>query len=260
MRVLETFMGSVALAALALSSGQANAQSTQSSPPPPMRDSAPSIRSTTTEAGLGSGTNTTEVQNAFAPNRDTVRSMTTYSEMLKVARCLAARAKGQVIDALEAAPGSPLESRRYSRTYEVFQTCGPQHTPILSLQRGSWSETMYLKQHPQPLSGEGKGDAGRSFAEAEKVWNVGREAADQTMIAATNCLVAARPSDADAILRSAHGSEMEATLMDQIFMRAPQCAGASRPTDLSRTFLRAFLADSLYRAAEGGNKLAIFGK
>ena len=201
-----------------------------------------------------------QAENGFAPTRDTIRSMATYGEMLKVAGCLSARGRSQVLKALASRPSSPEESRQYARTFDTLTTCGKQHTTILTLQRGSWSEAMYLKRHADALALTAPGRADEPFVATERAWNSEREAGDQAVIDATNCLTAARPGIVDAILRSSHGSDQETALMDQLFAAAPQCAGAVRPAKLSKTFLRAFLADSLYRAAEGETKLAIFVK
>src|SRR3546814_19829057 len=66
------------------------------------------------------------------------------------------------------------------------------------------------------------------------------------MISATDCLVAQQPAIADRVLRSEHGSDAESSAMDSLFAYASKCAGPKRPEALSRSFLRAFVADSMY--------------
>src|SRR3546814_12595524 len=63
---------------------------------------------------------------------------------------------------------------------------------------------------------------------------------------ATDCLVAQQPAIADRVLRSEHGSDAVSSAMDSLFAYASKCAGPKRPEALSRSFLRAFVADSMY--------------
>lgn len=194
----------------------------------------------------------------FVPSRDTVSSMKAYNMVLKVADCLVNAGQTRVIATLATQPGSGSESRSFAQGHRLHKECGKQYTTILSLQRGSQSEKLYLKQHPTPMAAQGAAANAMTFMQGEKDWNAKREQGDQVMIGATNCLVASNPALVDALLRTTHGTDAEASVVGSIFASSPHCAGAIMPPGLSRTFLRAFLADSLYRASAGPNKFPLF--
>lgn len=193
----------------------------------------------------------------FDPTRDTVKSMQTYDHLLKYGNCLANISRSGAMKAMDTKPYSADERRQTMVLGERSTACTlGKIENIHSLVRGTIAEALYKKNVTAvPALADDPGRAS-SFVVAENLFNNEREQGDQVMIGATNCMVATSPAKAHAVLRSAHGSNEEAAAMDALFAAAPACAGRTRPAGLSRSFLRAFIADSAWRFASGPAKLA----
>lgn len=185
------------------------------------------------------------------PDRDTPQSLNSYSQMLEAARCTAKIGRKPSVNALNQQPNTAAERTQIRLIDErIFSCRGTALSRIASLQRGSLAEAVYKTS---PL--EGADLAGlqpgspryNDFLRVQRTFNGEMEADDRPMTLATTCLVAQRPGLADGVLRTRHGSAEEVRAMDSLFASAPGCAGAARPQGISRSFLRAFLADSLQR-------------
>ena len=193
----------------------------------------------------------------FQPERDTPRSFTSYNHMIDNGRCSAKIGRKLTAALLSEMPKSTAELSQYGQLDVRLASCratGP--TRIHSLQRGSLAEGMVYKMAVAPTALAPDSPRYAAFITGERTFNSLREAADQPLIAATNCLAAQQPARALAVFASRHGSAAEASAMDALFAGAPGCAGGVRPANVSRSFLRAFLADSLQRLAvfsQGGD-------
>lgn len=190
---------------------------------------------------------------AFLPGRDTGGSMAAYEAVTKVAECHRSVRASLIRRILETEPGSADEDRAFRRPFRQVPNCGGKLTNVAEIQRGSWSEVMYLDEfEAAPAFPAKTAPEIAAFITAEEERNGGRAAFDKAMIGVADCLVAGDLPTADALLRSKHGGPEEAKLMDDLFKATPECAGAQRPQTVSRTFLRAFIADSLYSASQSG--------
>ncbi len=188
------------------------------------------------------------------PSRDTPDSIHTYQVMLDYGDCAARLGGGFVAEILASPADSRSEKHDLRELQDRAHSCRRSGLPnILSLQRGVLAEGMYKdmfeKAPPLPSYGAAKAEY-QAFIDLEKKRNHLRSKNDQAMINATDCLAAQQPAIADRILRSEHGSDAEANAMDSLFAYASKCAGPTRPSTLSRSFLRAFLADSAYHYAK----------
>lgn len=184
----------------------------------------------------------------FDPTRDTPESMQGYVALIKHSDCLIAN--GQSAEGvLTTKPNSRSERSRTALLRERVKTCSAKGLGnIHSLVRGSLAEAMYMRQVRQvPAVDAARGQA---FVNAEKAFQSERDQGDQVMAAVMSCMVATSPDKAHALLATQHGTTEEATAMDVFFAASQKCgAGASRPKNLSRSFIRAFVADSAWRLA-----------
>lgn len=184
----------------------------------------------------------------FDPTRDTAESMKGYVGLIKHSDCLIAN--GQSAEGvLTSKPNSRSERSKTALLRGRVKTCSSKGLAnIHSLVRGSLAEAMYMRQVRQaPTLDPSRSQA---FVAAEKIFQSDRDQGDQVMASVMSCMVAAAPDKAHALLASVHGSTEEATAMDVFFAAAQKCgAGATRPKNLSRSFIRAFVADSAWRLA-----------
>ena len=188
-------------------------------------------------------------QNAkLIPNRDTAASMKSYGKLLEHAECLMSRghtAEGVLVDK----PNSRSERSKTALLRERDRTCHMKGLEnIHSLVRGSLAEAMYGRHFPQmPAMNAARAQA---FLNAERAFQAEREKNDQVMGTVMTCMVAVAPQQAHAVLATTHGTPQEASAMDAFFVASQKCgAGATRPSNLSRSFIRAFVADSAWRFA-----------
>lgn len=193
------------------------------------------------------------------PDMDTTQSVQAYERLLIFANCAARSSASTMTEALAAPPRSSAEDARFGRLQQRLAGCPSNPIGILSLERGAFSEAMYRAMAPATI--DEKAIAATSadtmkFIEAEDTWNKLRETNDKAMIDATNCLVAVQPGLANRLMFTAHGSADETAALDELFAKAPDCAGATRPKNISKSFLRAFVADSTYRLSisDAGSK------
>jgi hypothetical protein len=198
----------------------------------------------------GDPTKISNVQ-ALRPDRDTPQSFTIYHHGLDFSTCVVARSQEKAKAILATTPHSAGENGEFDRMPMQFGGCnGSYMIGIATLARGALSEATY-KSIVTPSFDESKITAtakdSDAFLESELKHNKLREKADQAMIDATNCMAVVQPAMVHKVLYTPHGSVEEATAMDALFAAAPTCAGATRPKTLSRSFLRGFLGDSMYR-------------
>ncbi len=184
----------------------------------------------------------------FDPTRDTAESMQGYVKLLKHSDCVVGA--GQPADGiLTTKPNSRSERSKTALLRERVRTCSTKGLEnVHSLVRGSLAEAMYMRQVRQvPVVDAARAQA---FVNAEKAFQSERDQGDQVMASVMSCMVATSPDKAHALLATQHGSTEEATAMDVFFAASQKCgAGASRPSNLSRSFIRAFVADSAWRFA-----------
>ena len=182
------------------------------------------------------------------PNRDTAESMQSYANLLKHSDCLLVA--GQTAEGiLTDEPNSKSERTKTALLRQRVKTCDSKGLEnIHSLVRGSLAEAMYLRQVPRAPAV----DAARAqaFLNAEKAFHSSREKNDQVVANVVSCMVAASPTHAHAVLTAQHGTAAEDAAMNALFAAGQKCgAGSARPANLSRSFLRAFVADSAWRLA-----------
>jgi len=192
------------------------------------------------------------------PAKDTPASTRVYTQMLDYGTCVSGMGKNLVTKVLDAQPHSSGERQGFNDLRTRMSSCrSSQNSNILSLQRGSIAEGLYHKtENRLPVGWQMSQQGYDKFAAEETSFNSLRKDNDQQMIKATNCLAALAPIQAGHVLATKHGSDEESAAMDDLFRIAPSCAGPTRPANLSRSFLRAFLADSLYRVTVWANKRA----
>jgi len=187
------------------------------------------------------------------PDRDTPQSIEIYNHTLSFASCASKQNSGLVGKALASAPSTSSEDVLFGRLRTQLSGCNAESAVnILSLMRGALSEADYkalVTGDVDPAKIVATAKDSDAFIVAEQKWNKARLASDQAMIDATNCLVVVQPDVAHRLLLTRHGSREETAALDELFAKAPSCAGAKRPDNLSSAFLRAFAADSMYRLA-----------
>lgn len=246
---MRAILSAVAFAAVAFVGAPAWAQSTR---PPPVPNPPLDPKVVTGRGAMAHDTYQPALRvEIMQPDDDTPRSIENYNHMLRYSECAVKMSAERVATMLAFQPNSNREKRDLSRLVQQFGGCGPsQMLNILTLERGALSEALYKSRATAEIA-KGKISAtsedSTGFLDQEQKWNHQRFSGDATMIDATNCLVAVQPALANAILYTRHGSDEEAADMDKLFSGAPMCAGAERPDNLSKSFLRAFIADSLYR-------------
>lgn len=207
-------------------------------------------------APVGSAPNRGEMQDSSTapgsgklnPQRDTAESMKSYAKILAYGECLIATGESAE-GILMAKPTSRSERSKTGLLRQRVKTCSAKGVEnIHSLVRGSLAEAMYRRQvRSAPVADAARAQA---FVNAEKDFQSEREKGDQVMAGVMSCMVATSPGTAHAVLTSEHGSAAEAAAMDAFFAASQKCgAGASRPSNVSRSFIRAFVADSAWRFA-----------
>lgn len=198
----------------------------------------------------------------FHPSQDTAESMGAFQRALTGSACIA-RTVGENVDkALGSKPMSRNEEPRLTRAFGKGKGCTKVPTGILSLQRGLLSSGSYLTSHEAPPTFPEHVDESlvQRFRVHERDWNEDRVPSDRILIDAANCLVVSDLELADALVRSEHGSAEEEAMMDRLFVENAQCAGPGRPPNVSRSFMRSFLSDALYRASVYEGTAPLFGQ
>lgn len=188
----------------------------------------------------------------FSADRDSEQQFTAYRSGLHEAACVVGKNSDESLEALTTNPSTAMEKRQLKRLLESSSGCEFVITNLPSIQRGMIAEAKYLADFAEPprLPENINFDLVDRFTKSELPRNKHRPQAEATLIDATNCLVMSDLRRADQLARATPGSDQEAVLMDELFARAPYCAGETRPEFISRTFLRAFLMDSLYQASQ----------
>ncbi|WP_375399064.1 hypothetical protein [uncultured Sphingomonas sp.] len=187
----------------------------------------------------------------FPPDRDTPDSIRRFGLLETFARCATQISGNAIAKALENKPMSSGE-RRLIELGDRLGGCGQSGaiTRILSLVRGTYAEALYLKRFktaPEPAAVDSR--KLEKFLENERDFSTLREPQDRSLALVAGCLVALQPAVAQNIFESRHGGAREEELMNTIFREAPTCAGETRPTLVSRAFMRAFLGEAAYRYA-----------
>ncbi|WP_265570531.1 hypothetical protein [Sphingomicrobium nitratireducens] len=186
----------------------------------------------------------------YDPSKDTPDTLGAYDMALHNSACIDRTLGDTVKEALDTQPATRKEEFKFDRLFSKGKGCGGPTTVVLTLQRGMLSEAAYLNDYPEqvPLPMHVDSGAVKAFRDSQREWNDERSPADKMLIDAANCLVISNPAVADLLARTQHGTGDEEKVMDALFNAAPDCAGA-RPTVVSKTYLRAFIMDALYRAS-----------
>lgn len=192
--------------------------------------------------------NSLRMRGMIRPDLDTPDGFRSYGAMLVTGKCLAGIGRKGFTEAFSNGLNTPAERQQLQLLRQRLATCIPANSPtVLSLIRGSVSESLYRKdvgaKEAQPLA-EPQIVA---FEVAQRPRLATLDASDHGIAMVTDCLVARQPERARTILASEHGSRQESDAMDAMFAASPQCASAKRPSNVSRPFLRAFIANSAYR-------------
>lgn len=189
---------------------------------------------------------------SMLPDRDTQLSIDIYAHTLLFASCAEKQNPGLVRDVLGSMPNTSTENRLFDRTRSLLSSCNPEGAVnILTLMRGSLSEAKYkdlVLGEIDPKKITATSDDSQAFLDFEQKWNSKRLANDQKLADVTNCLVVVQPDIAHKLLLTRHGSVEETAALDDLFAKASPCAGKMRPR-ISSSFLRAFIADSMYQLA-----------
>lgn len=190
----------------------------------------------------------TYVNRNFDPARDNLEQFKTYDQQLRTARCMANSATGQVQKGLESQYRSSQEKDLFERQGRM-EWCGPVLVKITSLMRGTLAEGWYHKTHPGNALPTASVPQINALMASTGEWAKPMDAADRNLLIAMTCLAASDPITTAAILKTTSGSADEVAAMDRLFVNARECAGATRPAGISRPFLRAFIAQGLFRYA-----------
>jgi hypothetical protein len=185
----------------------------------------------------------------FSPTKDTAETMASYNKLLTYGDCVLGEGEtGAAQGVLTTKPYSKSERSKTGLLRQRVKTCPAKGFENLhSLVRGAFAEGMY---HRQFKVAPAAADATRvaTFVAAEKVFHSERDQGDQLMASVMSCMVAASPQSAHALLATTHGSAAEDSAMNAFFAAGSKCgAGSTRPANLSRSFVRAFVADSAWR-------------
>lgn len=196
----------------------------------------------------------------FSADRDSEQQFSAYSSGLHEAACVVGKNSDDSHEVLSANPSTMTEKRQLKRLFETSSGCEFVITTLPSIQRGMLAEVKYLANYVDApkLPENINFDLVDRFTKSELPRNKHRPQAEATLIDATNCLVMSDLRRADQIARTEPGSDREVALMDELFARAPYCAGETRPEFISRSFLRAFLMDSLYQASQNSGTSPLF--
>lgn len=196
------------------------------------------------------GVNLFEDYGDIAFDHDTDDSIKSYRDAVAIGQCIVGAEAQETRRALETIPGSAASSPTFDRLFATAQGCGSKKLERQGLRRGILSESAYLAANPNAPILPSMPDVARlkAFREAEFERNKTRHENEQIIGDITNCLVMSNLSLADRLARSTHGQDEEQALLDAMFETAPYCAGPTRPEKLGKSFIRAFLMESLYRA------------
>ncbi|WP_265570533.1 hypothetical protein [Sphingomicrobium nitratireducens] len=187
----------------------------------------------------------------FLPDRDSEKAFAHYRTYVEAARCVSTKQADAVEAALSHEPNSAAGKAAFEGLKDEASVCDAQDVLKSGLRRGLLSEGAYLVAFPAApaLPSTVTADRLKAFRASEFDRNAGRTEGEKALIDVADCLVLSDLSLADRVARSNAGDEDEKALLDAMFVAAPYCAGEERPTDLSRSVLRAFLSEALYRAS-----------
>ena len=171
-------------------------------------------------------------------------------ELKRLATCTYARVPGYFDSLLRTPPGSSEESAILHRSSNVAVNCMNSLAPVIyfdGLQmRGAFAEARYLAANPTPPAFDTMDHAmiaipaawtERKMADAEKAAILKYDFAD--------CVVAADPASADALVRTQPASSEEAAVVTRIVPLLGPCLQAKATYKLDAPILRALLAQSL---------------
>lgn len=200
-----------------------------------------------------------------AAQAQTITEEATRQEALRtVARfgaCLVGGHRSQVVQIMEAAPGSEREAGLVRELANVGGVCLTRASRSaadqvrLAIQPATWrgplAEALYRRDfialgHPRPFA--------REFASLPDLVALAGDAAVPTQVlggvllgAFAHCVVEAAPADALALIDTLAASPQERAAIDRLSPRFGPCFPGGRTMRINRPMLRGFIAEAVYR-------------
>jgi len=177
----------------------------------------------------------------------------TYQQVQQYGRCATNVTPRRAATVLGAAPNTRTELVELRQLIGVSRGCLPYGygAPVVFL-RGGLAEALY-RQQPAAAAVHAGGTTSAdlsAFLAAEAARSKARLPADRDFTTLSNCLVVRAPGAVRTVLESRHGSSEEGAALDAVLAASPGCATTRRfPGSASRSFVRAYLAESAYRWA-----------
>ena len=171
-------------------------------------------------------------------------------ELKRLAACTYKRTPGYFDALLTTPPASKEEYAILDRASNVLSNCMNSLAPAIYLNhlqmRGAFAEARYLAANPAPRNFQRSEHAMIAIPAA---WTE-RKMSDEDKLAIVkydfaNCVVAAVPGDADALLRTEPASKEEERIVQRLIPRLGPCLQAGANYQLDAPILRALLAQSL---------------
>ena len=175
-------------------------------------------------------------------------------ELKRLAACTYKRTPGYFDSLLATPPASNGEQAILERAGNVLSNCMNSMAPKIYLNylqmRGAFAEARYLAANPGARGYEGIDHAMIAIPAA---WTERKMSDDEKLAIVkydfANCVVAAAPGDADALLRTEPASKDEAKVVQRLLPRLGPCLQAGANYELDAPILRALLAQSLDSSA-----------
>jgi len=177
----------------------------------------------------------------------------TYQQVQQYGRCATHIAPRRTATVLGAAPNTRTELVELRQLIGVSRGCLPYGygAPVVFL-RGGLAEALYRRQSAADAihaGGTTRADLS-AFLAAETARSNARLPQDRDLTTLSNCLVVRAPAAVRTVLGSRHGSTQESAALDAVLAASPGCATTNHfPASASRSFVRAYLAESAYRWA-----------
>ena len=171
-------------------------------------------------------------------------------ELKRLAACTYKRTPGYLDTLLATPPSSNAEHAILARAGHVLENCMTSLAPSIYMSglemRGAFAEARYLADNPSPRGYESGSHAMIAIPAA---WTERKMSDDEKLAILkydfANCVVAAAPADADALLRTEPASADEGRIVQRLVPRLGPCLQAGSNYQLDAPILRALLAQSL---------------
>jgi hypothetical protein len=203
---------------------------------------------TITAAGAQNPTSSAE----FRPNYAADAKIRGAIELDRLVKCAMGRRENLARNIITSRPGSREQNRQLAQFREVEVNCMNEQVPAMWLggaeTRGAIAQTFYLRQYPV------KPDFSalpHPLLPLPQAWTKGKLTADERseVLGAdlADCVVAAVPADADALLRTDLRSRPEREAFARLVPLIGPCLPKGLKMELDVAWLRAVVAESLLR-------------